>query len=294
MIQNSKPFAWQGISLKVPQDWDLVVIEGDYKEGYFRLDDPEDIRLELKWKREKRQLSMEKVLENYLATLQAQAKKKKTTFLSIKPREELTRVYLKDKEVKFFSWRTNPVRDTGSSGEIFGLVSQCNRCHTVIMTQAFLKEKDIVLIPEILKTLEDHPLSNSIQWAVYDFMFSVPDNFTLEKCSLKSGYLEFSFSSPNAQIKIKRWGLASMLLGGITLEEWSRRIAPRILTNKINSSCRKEEESHEVLSQNVRRWKWHAFYVRFCKSINKIYALDYTGKKDEELFQKISSKIQCH
>lgn len=294
MIPNSKPFAWQGISLKIPQDWDLGAIEGDYKEGYFRLDDSEDVRLEVKWRREKHKTSLEKVLENYLSTLQAQAKKKKLTFLPVKPREELTKVYLKDKEFKFFSWKTDSL--DGSStlgvGEIFGFVSQCNRCHTIVMAQISLKEKDATLIPEILKTLEDHSLSNSIQWAVYDFIFFLPDDFRIEKCSLRSGYLEFVFSTNSAEIKIRRWGLANMLLEGRTLEQWAKEIAPKIFKNKINSSV--EEENHKIIHLNLRRWKWHSFYVRHCKFINKIYALDYTGKRDEELFNKIYSKIKCH
>lgn len=295
MRQDSKIFAWQGISLKIPQNWDLGAIEGEWKEGYFRLDDPEDIRLELKWRREKRKVSLENVLENYLANLKLQAKRKKLTFLSVKPREELTKIYLRDKEVKTFSWKSGSQDGRDSGGEIFGFVSQCNRCHAVMMIQTFLREKDLGLIPDILKTLDDHPASNFTSWAVYDFMFSLPNDFTLDRCSLKSGYLEFTFSTNSAQIKIRRWGLANILLGSVQLNQWSRDIAPKVLRNKINSSpIEKNDEGHEVLTLSVRRWKWNAFYVRHCGETNKLYTLDYTGKKDEELFKQIYSKIQCH
>lgn len=296
MIPNSKPFAWQGIFLKVPQEWDLGAIEGDYREGYFRLDDPEDIRLEVKWRREKHKVDLGKVLENYLANLKDRAKRKKLAFLDNKPREELTKIYLRDKEVKFFSWKTNSPENVNANGEIFGFVSQCNRCHTVMMTQTFLKEKDSILIPEILKTLEDHSVSDSIQWAAYDFIFFLPEFFSLEKCSLKSGYLEFNFSTKagTAEIKIRRWGLANLLLKDVTLEQWASGVAPKVLRNKIKPSSRRDEGSHEILEGSVRRWKWNAFYVRHCRETNKFYALDYAGKKDEELFKQIYSKIQCH
>ena len=37
-------FGWQGVCLRVPDEWNLGKVDGDAKSGYARLDDSEIVR----------------------------------------------------------------------------------------------------------------------------------------------------------------------------------------------------------------------------------------------------------
>ena len=47
-------FGWAGITLSIPDSWEIAGISGDQKAGYLRLDDENMPRLELKWSESKR------------------------------------------------------------------------------------------------------------------------------------------------------------------------------------------------------------------------------------------------
>jgi len=293
MTNNEKIFAWQGISFKIPKDWDLNTFSGDYKEGYLRLDNPEKICLELRWRREKRQIATDSILKNYISNLEKKAKKQKINLENIKPDKEFIKTRLKDKEANFFAWKIISSGTQNNSSKMLGFVSQCNRCHTILMAQFFFNEDESPIVSEILKSLEDHPVSAYTQWALFDFSFSIPSEFNLDKCSLKSGYLEFIFSNADSNIKIKRWGLAEMLLREKTINEWSRAIAPSTLRSLILNAEVKRSKDHQSTEVTLQRWKWQAFYARRCETENKLFALEYSGKKNEKMFAEICSRIKC-
>lgn len=245
------------------------------------------MRLEVRWRREKSKIDLEKVLKKYIEALRSGTRRKKFSFTEVKTRDAFQNIRLPDKEKRYFSW-------SSEGREVFNLVAQCNSCYTITMVQAFLSEKDAENIPEILNTLEDHTSSDFLQWAVYDFRFSVPSFLTLGRFSLKSGYLEFNFSGPGAEVKLRRWGLADIILRDIRLEQWCNGIAPKVFRGKISRGHRQDIPPDEILQIAMRRWSWHAFYCRRCTTMNKIYALDYAGRKQENLFNRIASKILCH
>ena len=45
----SRLIGWQGFTVFVPDDWDLTGFSGDYDNGYFRVDNGEEMGLEVKW-----------------------------------------------------------------------------------------------------------------------------------------------------------------------------------------------------------------------------------------------------
>ncbi|PIV55228.1 hypothetical protein COS16_07895 [Candidatus Desantisbacteria bacterium CG02_land_8_20_14_3_00_49_13] len=245
------------------------------------------MRLELRWRKEKDKADLEKVLKKYIDSLKEGVKRKKLSFSEIKPRDIFADIHLRNKEKRIFSWRSG-------NREVLNLVAQCNECHNIIMAQVSVTEKDAEKIPEIFAGLEDHAQGDLAQWAVYDFKFSMPAYYTLDKFSLRSGYLEFNFLGPGAELKLRRWGLAGMLLKGMALEKWAAGVAPKTLKREFSKIVKKEEPLHEIVELALKRWSWFAFYARRCTEVNKIYALEYNGRKEEALFSRIAAKIQCH
>ena len=44
---------WQGIELSVPDDWNPCVVDGDFGKGYLKFSDLGQVRLEIKWQKQR-------------------------------------------------------------------------------------------------------------------------------------------------------------------------------------------------------------------------------------------------
>ena len=62
-------FAWQGIQLEFPPDWNPGVLEGTADDGYCRIDDAANPRLEVRWQRCRRKQPISSVVDSYLDEL---------------------------------------------------------------------------------------------------------------------------------------------------------------------------------------------------------------------------------
>ena len=72
-MENRAEFAWQGLTLEVPEDWNLGRVDGDFEKGYTRLDDAEIVRLELEWRRLRGRgeaLRLTELVDRYLQNLE--------------------------------------------------------------------------------------------------------------------------------------------------------------------------------------------------------------------------------
>ena len=82
-MENRAEFAWQGLTLEVPEDWNLGRVDGDFEKGYGRLDDAEIVRLELEWRRLRGRgeaLRLTELVDRYLQNLEKKADKAGASF----------------------------------------------------------------------------------------------------------------------------------------------------------------------------------------------------------------------
>ena len=79
-----KNFAWRGIFLNIPDEWELLFVGGSEGKGYVSLGDgSQGIKMEIKWSSLKRRDTISGILENFLKQIEKKARSKKESFKSI-------------------------------------------------------------------------------------------------------------------------------------------------------------------------------------------------------------------
>ncbi len=71
------PFAWQGIQLMLPSEWNPGKITGEANNGGVRLDDAQIVRLELEWKEARGDDRVALIVDRYIGGLAKNAEKQK-------------------------------------------------------------------------------------------------------------------------------------------------------------------------------------------------------------------------
>ena len=218
-------FGWQGLSANVPSEWELVGIpkHHDPEEGYLRLDDSVQPRLELKWKaHSQRKFDIDKTLDEYLSSI-------KKTYAKANGAIEIRRdqvlipysgphaAFHENREVIFFSWQ--------GEFKAFGLIWRCELCRRVLMAQVIgargeggLRQTAL----DVFHSLQDHPEGETSLWTAYGLEMEIPRRFRLDKLQLLNGYILFAFTDGSQRLVVERYGLAHQLLTGRTMEEWFR------------------------------------------------------------------------
>ncbi len=209
-------FGWQGITLRIPPDWNLGRVDGNYQSGYARLDDDQIVRAEVEWREgKKRQLSVEALVDRYVEGLEKKAKKTDLPF-SVNRRAR----FLKDKrwlegsEYELFVWEAD--------FRTYNLARACPQCGRIILLRVLtrLQEKAEELVDSIFRSLEDHPREGRVSWSIYGLHFEMPEAFQLAGQELKSGHLQLNFTRDRQTCRIHRVSLAHLLLKDVRLAEW--------------------------------------------------------------------------
>jgi hypothetical protein len=207
-------FAWQGMKVMAPPDWTPSALTGSYEEGYFRLDGPDQPRLEVKWAQSGKFVNVEDVVQRYYKSLtRGRAGKgvqtSEDTRLSVKMPKERS-------SVRYFSWRLDQ--------EAVGAAWYCKTCGRVMLVQVLGEPGGDVetLAEQVLAGFEDHPEADWITWSLYEFICAAPKDFRLTGQRLLTGLLELDFERGRDRMKVIRWGLANIALKGTNLEAWLR------------------------------------------------------------------------
>lgn len=283
-----KQFAWRGISLNIPNEWQPLAIGGNNNNGYVSLGDNLKINLELKWNYSKSNISINKILSKFLSSIEKKAKQKKEIF------ETSSDIDLSGKsKLLSFEWRTNSVVATG-------IIWHCNICKRVILCQ--LLNQSLNLTKKILDNLKCHEDNEERLWSIYNLSFSLPITWKLENYIFKSGYLKFAFVNGIKVIKIERWGLANTLILNTTLENWFKGFYKEIF--KDNNLIEKFDlKGHKALKTIFKKkGKFLSFkkitllyYVWHCNESNRIFVISESkSSNDEELLSGVIKSIKCH
>ena len=238
--QSWIPFAWHGIKVMVPPDWSPAALTGGQDEGYFRLDGPDQPRLEVKWAQSGKFVNVEDVVQRYYKSLTKGREGKgvqtsETTKLSVKMPKDRS-------SVRYFSWRLED--------EAVGAAWYCKTCGRVMLVQVLGQHGTgtETLAEQVLTGLEDHAEGEYLTWALYEFSCLVPKEFKLTGQRLLTGLLELDFERGRDKLKVVRWGLANLALKDTDLEHWLRKESRKAWNNFRVTLDPAEIHGHEGLA----------------------------------------------
>lgn len=304
---------WQGLAIPLPDDWNLAAFSGDWKAGYVRAEGPHDAALELKWKHEKSSPSLKGLLKSYLKQLHKTAGRKGgDVSLKEKPKA-LPSVPQGAGVSQTFSWRSNSVSGVGA-------VWHCLDCRRIVLVQVTSPNEPSAnaLAKTIIPKIVDHPEGDGCRWSVYDFDFTLPKAYRLEKQSLKSGHLSLEFRHQGRTIVLERYGPANVLLKRDRLSDWATAVKPvfdRLKPFKYKKEAVEGEPGHEAVQIVGRRKSIRdlvlrvvMWLVRFpapdalrarvwrCEPSNRIVMamVEARPREVDALADEVIRGIQCH
>ena len=305
-------FGWQGVRLRVPEDWSLGKVDGNFKSGYARLDDSEIVRAEIEWREGAvaRRMPISTLVDRYLEKLTKKAEKSDTAF-AVQRRAK----FLKDKrwlegyEYEAFIWEAD--------FRAYNLARLCDECGRIVLLRVLepIRESDASLAEEVLRSLEDHGQEGRHFWSIYGMSFWMPDDLKLSAQELKSGNIQLTFERKGHSCRIQRLSMAQVLLRGTSLQEWypaffkkqlrdfdsQLRAAPvrghdgMVVEGKPRSRWRQLLRPLPFVNPRPRQYMdsrvWH------CEEANKICVVDHLYRKKGErgqLATELTDGYACH
>ena len=210
-------FAWQGLELEVPEDWNLGRVDGDFSKGYARLDDAEIVRAEIEWRRlsgRGEALRLTELVDRYLANLQKKADKAGAPFeVERRARFLKNKKFLAGREYEVFIWEAD--------FRAYNLAIVLEEGRIVLLrVLAKLDESIEERAEAVLRSLVDQEGEEEYLWSVYGLNLAVPADFKLESHALKSGHIQLDFARGKEVLKIHRLSMARILLKNTRIEDW--------------------------------------------------------------------------
>lgn len=290
---------WHGISLDMPEDWCPGSLEGDYANGYLRVEDETRVRLELRWETAGRRVpAATRLVDDYLK----QTRKKL-------PRGAPEPVVDRGKAVKelsgldheAFTWRG------GFNAHSVLLVAEPSR--RVVHVRVFFEEGSDhrALARRIFGSVRAEPCEGRDEWAAFGLRFEVPHEWRLERSALRTGRLEFLFRAGNDEFEVVRQSLAEVTLGKSPLEHWLQSVFPKAFRGFRCTSRADSYRGHPaarcsgMLSLRARplavfRPRRYATALAWhCAESDKLFALrGETGRADDPRVERCADSIVCH
>jgi len=211
---------WQGFTLRVPEACDLTGFSGDDTSGHLRIDDSEELAVEIKWGTEPAKQKTEPDpagrRETYFASLQKTARKKKLD-LQTKEGNAPRAVLRPDRTVAGFTWL--------GDRKAVGAVWYCRTCRRVVIAQVLGPRSGKgafgTVSEAILGSLECHDREAGWRtWALYDLVTQVPSEYALASQQLMNVYLRLSFAHKASRLTVEQWALANVARRDAYLDVW--------------------------------------------------------------------------
>jgi len=269
MEENYKVFGWRGISLKLPQNWELGAIEDSEEKGSFKFNDFKITRVELEWRKIRQVFSLEKIVNRYIETLQRKARR---AGLKLEIKRNLKIAPFKETVGEFFYWKADY--------QSYNLIAYCVRSSRLIFVRilAPLEEDVEEKINKIYRTLRTYSSGENL-WSVYDLQAKIPADFSLLDYSFKAGNVELSFKRKKDSLNIKCISLANVLLKNKNLKELSEEICKDYLKGfRYNYSGIKDG----IKIEGVRK--------RFFKTLNNEIIVVHSAFKNKIFILRLLSK----
>jgi hypothetical protein len=165
----------------------------------------------------------------------------------------------------------------------------------------------------VLKSIEEHGRDGWNTWGMYGLAVQVPAEYRLEGHQLMSGYLRFAFRCRARTLRVERWGLANVVLKGITAPDWF--LAREVERLGRYRFTQEEEEHHghpvvhlhgrerllpgaakavQAAAALTRPALQFRGYVWECPQTNKIFALTGQETGKTEVTREVFERMECH
>jgi len=299
--------AWHGLSLTVPEDWNIGAIGGDRKEGYLRLDGSDMTRVEVKWaKVGSGHVDIPGLVDKYLRDLQ----KDKKNPTQVQRDVALTgrRKARHKRGLECFGWQNET--------QGFGAAWYCPDCEKTVIVQVMgtLDEPLAKFAEPIIQDLEDHPADDWITWSTYGFTCQTPERFMLTGQKLMAGLIELSLACDTERLHLARWGMANVALRNTTLKDWAyKEVAKRLkkftvepeLTQFRGHECLTLRGRTNLPQERIASFAQHCLgkpypdrllaHLWHCEEENKLFYVEGTLDREQlSVMEEVRSRLPCH
>ena len=299
---------WDGVTVRIPSDWEIGAISSEERGGYLRLDDQEMPRLEIKWNSPTGFVNLDKTVDNYLKQIRQSRKREQQPVQIDREAKVISKRKVRKDTLQTFAWHAEQ--------HAYGAAWLCKQCGRVVITQVMGpvdNPKLSQLAEQVIATITDHHTGGWKTWAAYDFVVQMPEDFALHKQKLMAGLIEFSFVRETEKVTVARWGMANVALRNHSLDEWTQQQLGKLLRPYGPESEAIEYRGHPALAmtgkrllplQSVQRFFRHLThrlsadrlrgYVWHCEPENKIYVIHaYLDHDNYDLAEQIRDRIVC-
>jgi len=290
-------FGWQGISLTIPVDWELVFTRGNRGSGYVRLADEERDRLEVRWERPRNPISPTRTVDRYVAELQKRMRK---DGVEVSVRRRIGLASPVGKEVECYRW--------DARRRALAMLSICNVCERLVHVQVLGDRDESMnnLARTVFASLQDHPENGSDLWRFFDIEFRAPADLPLRNSSLKAGCIRMLFKDRKRRLEFVRMSLAQVVLARKSLREWFEEFYSGRLRKYRSDIEEKTVQGHDGLTvwgspkllsnpvgivgcrRTLRVGCWH------CEQTNRLMLCAFEGPdRHEEVFSDALASFVC-
>jgi len=319
MSQNrGQIIGWQGIKLRVYDDWAVVGFGGDQHLGSMRIDAGDEgeklYGLEVRWsvgKGRQTQATLESRIKPLLRGGDKNGRKQ----------DEKSNAVVKAFQDKVFPERDVSIDfrwsfDRAGHGRIF----HCEKCGRIVVAQVYGKPGGEFLRSSrlILDSVECHPAGGEYTtWGLYGLLVDVPSDFELVHQQLMNVYLQLKFQRRKStdQLMVEQWSLANVQLRGAYLDEWYDQKSTGWTDGVDSEKSVAEVNGHpalaivgrrsgfpDMITETIRQYsKFKKPALNYsgilweCPESNKAYMIQaFTRNTEEDLVSNCCRNTVCH
>ncbi|MGQ9513508.1 MAG: hypothetical protein ACUVTL_00390 [Thermoproteota archaeon] len=289
MVQYKK-LGWQNVVLEVPWEWDITTESGGKRGAYFRIDDPLQSRMEVKWEpMEKRTVPLTLILDNMVEKLKKEKRELRKAKIVARGSSKIC-----DHTGAYIIW-LNGMKALATNW-------YCEDTKRLFMIQFFYKpeneKKELELFEKILRTIVCHTSEEMTLWTALDVRFEIPKDLYLVSRKLLVGRANMYFSDKDLTLLVDWYGFAAGLLEKHgSLRKWFDSRPIREVSKTLKAKLSKPQEEGEPLKyRSIEKSILGGSMIVMGKvwyvaDLNKLFSvfMKRSGKAQdtEELFERV-------
>ncbi len=292
MVQFKK-LGWQNVILEVPWEWEITTESGGRRGAYFRMDDPSQSRMEVKWEPiDKRTVPLTLILDNMVEKLK-------------KDKRELRKAKIVARGSSKICGHTGSYIIWQDGMRALATSWYCDDTKRLFMIQFFYKPEnekvEMELFEKLLRTIICHTDEEMVPWTALDVQFEIPKDLYLDSRKLLVGRANMSFSAKDQDLLVDWYGFATGLLEKHgSLRKWFESRPAKDVSKALKAKLPPPKEGEgflEYRSAEKSILGGQALVIGkvwYVSDLNKIFSVFMKGKgKDtEELFGRIVSSFR--